>query len=224
MNVRFIYSLAGNLDSLLQKEILSHDLVDPIKRKGKIIQLPPLRERKEDIIDIAKNFLEALNRDRNSTSTFIDKKAQKFLTGYYWPGNIDELKQVITDIFKQNPEINTILAEHIPEHIKNPKKIERKYSFKLKNKERFTGTFHSDFFCVEKKDKAKIKIDINNLIEIIRVENEQFMPPRFEHFIFELKDGTQAAGKFLDQMIKVETASKAFNQIKVQDLYSVVLS
>ena len=58
VNVRFTYSMTHDFNTAVQDELLRRDFADEIKKRGKIIHLPPLRERKEDIISIAENFFE----------------------------------------------------------------------------------------------------------------------------------------------------------------------
>ena len=59
------------------------------------IEMPPLRERKDDIINLANHFLKIYARKYQKSIERIDKEAQKFLKEYTWPGNIRELKQQI---------------------------------------------------------------------------------------------------------------------------------
>lgn len=57
------------------------------------LNLPPLRERKEDIILLADYFLETYQTQ--GQASIWDKKAKRCLTSYPWPGNIRELKHAI---------------------------------------------------------------------------------------------------------------------------------
>lgn len=58
------------------------------------IRIPPLRERKADIGELASQFLNAYNR-KYGTDKKLSMQAQDFLTQYSWPGNIRELKNMI---------------------------------------------------------------------------------------------------------------------------------
>lgn len=58
------------------------------------IFVPPLRERREDILALANYFLECLNRKRQ-TSKYLLAESQKTLLQYDWPGNIRELRNVV---------------------------------------------------------------------------------------------------------------------------------
>jgi len=60
------------------------------------INLPPLRERKEDIPDLVNYFINMANKEFNKKVNSIDKKALKKLMEYDWPGNVRELNNCIT--------------------------------------------------------------------------------------------------------------------------------
>jgi transcriptional regulator with GAF, ATPase, and Fis domain len=59
------------------------------------INLPPLRERKEDILDLAMAFLDRYSRNNGKNISSMSQKVQQELLNYYWPGNIRELEHLI---------------------------------------------------------------------------------------------------------------------------------
>ena len=67
------------------------------------LELPPLRERREDIPLLVQSFLNEFNRTNNKSIRAVDQEAMYILERYPWPGNIRELRNVI--------ERATILAE-----------------------------------------------------------------------------------------------------------------
>lgn len=77
------------------------------------IYLPPLRERKEDILSLAQHFIEVYNRDFNKSVKGISSMAEKLLVDYGWPGNVRELKNVIERAIILGNE-DTLLLEHLP--------------------------------------------------------------------------------------------------------------
>ncbi len=77
------------------------------------INLPPLRERKGDIIILARHFIEQFNVDFHKEVKGISKMAEKFLTEYAWPGNVRELKNVIERAIILE-DADTLLVEHLP--------------------------------------------------------------------------------------------------------------
>jgi formate hydrogenlyase transcriptional activator len=59
------------------------------------IHVPPLRERREDILLLAKYFIERYAANSGKRIRSVDKEAAQLLEGYDWPGNIRELQNVI---------------------------------------------------------------------------------------------------------------------------------
>ena len=59
------------------------------------IDLPPLRERREDLPVLTKYFLDEANRDLNRKVEGFSGEAMRFLLDYHWPGNVRELKNAI---------------------------------------------------------------------------------------------------------------------------------
>ena len=62
---------------------------------GLPIELPPLRERGNDILILAKHFADEFARENNMEKVIITSEAQDKLLKYHWPGNVRELKAVI---------------------------------------------------------------------------------------------------------------------------------
>jgi transcriptional regulator with PAS, ATPase and Fis domain len=59
------------------------------------IRLPPLRERAEDIPELARYFLDLYARKYNRTAKRIDTSAMEKLIAYPWPGNVRELHHAL---------------------------------------------------------------------------------------------------------------------------------
>ncbi len=89
---------------------------------GLPIALPPLRERGQDIIFIAKHFLDQFTKDNQLKKFKISLEAQDKLLHYPFPGNVRELKSVIelaavmaedTEIMPENINFASILGEDV---------------------------------------------------------------------------------------------------------------
>ncbi len=80
------------------------------------VQLPPLRERIEDIALLAQHFLAKYSEQMEKVVTGISNDALAHLQDYEWPGNIRELENVIERAvaLERTP---TILAESLPAHV-----------------------------------------------------------------------------------------------------------
>jgi DNA-binding NtrC family response regulator len=59
------------------------------------IEMPPLRERKEDIVSLANVFIQRFAGELKKKTEGLDTDAQKLLMRYNWPGNIRELENAI---------------------------------------------------------------------------------------------------------------------------------
>jgi transcriptional regulator with GAF, ATPase, and Fis domain len=59
------------------------------------IHVPPLRERREDILLLAKYFIERYAANAGKRIRSVDKRTAQLLEAYHWPGNIRELQNVI---------------------------------------------------------------------------------------------------------------------------------
>jgi DNA-binding NtrC family response regulator len=59
------------------------------------IAIPPLRERKEDIVELSRHFLRNYAKKLSKSITDFTAEALELLTGYHWPGNVRELENVI---------------------------------------------------------------------------------------------------------------------------------
>ena len=68
------------------------------------IQVPPLRERREDITLLASHFLLEYARENNMPEKMLTTKAQQALAAYEWPGNVRQLQNVI--------ERSVVLSSH----------------------------------------------------------------------------------------------------------------
>lgn len=62
------------------------------------IQLPTLRERPDDILDLAAHFLACFAHEEGKRFTGIDPEAQQLLLAYDWPGNVRQLQNVIRNV------------------------------------------------------------------------------------------------------------------------------
>ncbi len=80
------------------------------------IQIPPLRERREDIVPLTEHFLEKFNRKNARTVTRIDPRVKELLVNYSWPGNIRELENLIERLVLIAQE-DTIRLEDLPEEM-----------------------------------------------------------------------------------------------------------
>ena len=94
-NVRIIAATNRDLRALIQQGLFREDLY--FRLNVAPIRLPPLRDRAEDIPDLARSFLLRANREGLPSKT-IDQAALERLKLHPWPGNVRELENLIRRI------------------------------------------------------------------------------------------------------------------------------
>jgi two-component system response regulator AtoC len=107
---RIIVATHRNLQEEVKKGNFREDLYYRIL--GLPIELPPLRERANDVLILAKYFIERFCRENDMPVRTLSDDAQKKLLSYRWPGNIRELKSV-TELAAVLSDTQTIQADDI---------------------------------------------------------------------------------------------------------------
>lgn len=92
VNCRIIAATNRNLKEMIAKGEFREDLYYRLNTFE--IEIPPLRERAEDIPLLVDHFLNKFNQKYGTTKQ-ISQKCMEKLTGYYWPGNVRELENTI---------------------------------------------------------------------------------------------------------------------------------
>ena len=105
VNARIVAATNRNLEEAVETGGFREDLYHRLNVIS--INLPSLRERREDITDLAHFFLERFSRETKKNFTEITKEAQEKLLAYDWPGNVRELANVMERavVLGQGPRI-----------------------------------------------------------------------------------------------------------------------
>ncbi|WP_353683759.1 sigma-54 dependent transcriptional regulator [Thermodesulfovibrio sp. 3907-1M] len=93
VDVRIIAATNKNLSTEVEKNRFREDLY--YRLKVITVEIPPLRERKEDIPELVNFFIEKYSREFGKRINGIDSTALEALINYHWPGNIRQLETVI---------------------------------------------------------------------------------------------------------------------------------
>jgi DNA-binding NtrC family response regulator len=111
VDVRVIAATNQQLEPLVREGKFREDLFDRLNVV--VITLPPLRQRKEDILVLATHFLQKFVEENHKNISHISPEALEILTHYSWPGNVRELENTIerTVILSIHP---IILPEDLP--------------------------------------------------------------------------------------------------------------
>ena len=93
LDVRILAATNRDLEEMLKEGRFREDLLYRISVVP--LMLPPLRERRQDIIPLVQNFMEHFCRRYNQLPFALNQEETAVLRSYDWPGNIRELKNVI---------------------------------------------------------------------------------------------------------------------------------
>ncbi len=114
LDVRVI--AATNLS--LEEEVKNSRFREDLFYRLNVIPLivPPLRERREDIVPLTRHFLAKYCREMNRGEMGISRQALESLEGYPWPGNVRELENAVERLVALT-ESETITLAELPESI-----------------------------------------------------------------------------------------------------------
>ncbi|HEY9232850.1 MAG TPA: sigma 54-interacting transcriptional regulator [Blastocatellia bacterium] len=93
VNVRLIAATNKDLEKAISESTFRKDLY--YRLNVFTIFVPPLRERKSDVLQLADHFLEKFSREHNKHIKRISTPAIDMLTAYHWPGNVRELENTV---------------------------------------------------------------------------------------------------------------------------------
>jgi DNA-binding NtrC family response regulator len=110
VSVRVISATNQNLETMVREQRFREDLY--FRLKVVPIRVPPLRERREDILPLARHFLAQFNRQFGKSFEAIDPGAEQVLLSYPWPGNIRELRNLFERIVLLS-QGTRILTQHL---------------------------------------------------------------------------------------------------------------
>ncbi len=92
VDVRIIAATNADLEKLIEQGRFREDLFYRLNVVP--LFLPPLRDRREDIIPLAEHFLERFNREHGKNVSF-SPEVREVLSEYRWPGNVRELENLV---------------------------------------------------------------------------------------------------------------------------------
>ncbi len=110
VNLRFLATSNRNMQEAIEGKVFREDLFYRLNVVP--IQIPPLRERREDILPLAHHFLERFCAENHKPLKTFTERASKKLVDYPWPGNVRELANIIerTVVLDFDPVID---SEHL---------------------------------------------------------------------------------------------------------------
>ncbi len=116
VSVRIVAATNKNLEQMVKDNAFREDLYYRISVV--VVDLPSLRERKEDIGVLARHFLEKYARENSRRVPAISADALHLLEAYGWPGNVRELENVMERAVLLT-EGEVVLPESLPPHMQD---------------------------------------------------------------------------------------------------------
>lgn len=120
VDVRLITATNKDIKEMVKKGIFREDLFYRLYVLP--ISLPPLRERGEDILLLARYFLNAFAKKYNKKFNSFSLDAMKIILKYDWPGNVRQLENVIERIVTLYDD-SEVKISHLPDELLSSKEI-----------------------------------------------------------------------------------------------------
>jgi len=122
VDVRIIGASNKNLKDAVEKGLFREDLY--YRLKVITINVPPLRERKDDIPILIRHFINKFNKEINKKVENLSPRAMGLFLEYNFPGNVRELEHIIEHAFIRCKG-NIIHPEHLPEELQSMDTIDK---------------------------------------------------------------------------------------------------
>lgn len=162
-NLRLISATNVNLEDEVETRRFREDLYYRIKVVT--LNLPPLRERKDDIAYLIPAFLSELERTSGKSNLKITPEALARLQRYPWPGNVRELKNVVESMVLMT-EGNTLDVDNLPQNIRgsvNAKEIKFLVGITMEEAEKEIIRRYLECFPTKKQAAHALRIGLRTL-------------------------------------------------------------
>lgn len=115
VDVRFVFSTNRDLAEMVTEGTFREDLFYRISVVP--INIPPLRERREDILSLAYYYVGEFNAKLNKGVKGFTPEAEEILNKYSWPGNVRELRNIIERVMILKHVSTTIESKNLPSEL-----------------------------------------------------------------------------------------------------------
>lgn len=120
VDIRIVAATNKDLETMVREGFFRKDLY--YRLKVMVVEMPPLRDRLEDILLLSNLFIEENNKEFNKNIKGFSDEAKKLMVQYSWPGNVRELKNVIErGMILTDQEV--ITPKHLPFELKQTEKF-----------------------------------------------------------------------------------------------------
>ena len=215
-NVRIVAATNVNISEAISKEKFREDLYYRLSTVE--IGLPPLRERKEDIVLLFRKFASDFAQKYHMPPIKLDEKSQELLMNFRWSGNIRQLRNVAEQIsvLEKRREINaSCLSSYLPDHNSQlPALIDKKNS-------------KSDFGSEREilyKVLFDMKSDLNDLkkltLDLIKNGSQSEINEKNQSLIEKIYGKETPPEKSVLNSVPIDTDSTKINKVESLDKYS----
>ena len=179
VNVRIIAATNENLQLAKEQGNFREDLYHRLNEFQ--IEVPSLRERREDILLFAYHFLDQANADLKKSVSGFDPDVEAVFMNYGWPGNLREMKNVVKRATLLAPG-KQISMKEIPSEIYNQQKNEDQFRlFNEKNEDQLIRNVLETVGYNKSKAARLLKIDrktLYNKLKLYQIE----IPEKLKNF------------------------------------------
>ena len=215
-DVRIVAATNVNISEAISKEKFREDLYYRLSTVE--IGLPPLRDRKEDIVLLFRKFASDFAQKYHMPPIKLDEQSQKLLTNYRWSGNIRQLRNVAEQIsvLEKEREINaSCLSTYLPNRTPQlPALVDKKDS-------------KSDFGSEREilyKVLFDMKSDLNDLkkltLDLIKNGSQSEINKKNQSLIEKIYGKETAPEKNTLDSVPINTDSPKINKLEPLDKYS----
>ena len=120
VDIRIVAATNKDLETMVREGFFRKDLY--YRLKVMVVEMPPLRDRLEDILLLSNLFIEENNKEFNKNIKCFSDEAKKLMVQYSWPGNVRELKNVIERAMILTDQ-EVITPNHLPFELKQTEKF-----------------------------------------------------------------------------------------------------
>jgi two-component system response regulator AtoC len=120
VDIRILAASNKDLEAMVKEGLFRKDLY--YRLKVMVVEMPPLRDRAEDILLLSNLFIEENNKNYNKNNKGLSEEAKKLMIQYSWPGNVRELKNVIERAMILTDQ-ETITPNHLPFELKQTDRV-----------------------------------------------------------------------------------------------------
>jgi Nif-specific regulatory protein len=129
VNVRVVTATNRNLEELVEQKLFREDLYYRLNVFP--IHIPPLRDRKSDILLLADHFIEKYANQNHVAVRRISTPAIDLLTSYHWPGNVRELENCVERAVLLSVD-EVIHSHHLPPSLQSAESTNTEFHGTLK--------------------------------------------------------------------------------------------